>query len=508
MKKLVKFLTSSKFLLALMFVLNVALFVFAMTSLPNYVYPLFSSICALLLVGQVSRNTDTSANGLIWLIVIALMPFFGTALYVQLHTSRCSKAKKRKFQNVSYQSFKTLEQAQNSLDALSKFDQGSTNISKFVLNTEKWPVYTDTTSTYISSGDDFFLDMFTAIQKAKKYVLVEYFQIKSGEVWEKMFNVLRLKAREGVEVKLLYDEYGCIDSFDDNKFFKKLNNHGIETVPFNKIAPALNTFNQCRDHRKLVVIDGKIAYVGGIDVCDEYANIQSEYGVWKDAAVKLEGGAVWSYVVMFFNNWQVSAKKFIDVAKYKVSYEKNSKVKEFVQPYATTPLTKAPIAKSILLKAINTATKSVVITAPYLVFDHDVLQSIKLAAYSGVEVKIMLPGVIRNKALYFLTRSYYTEFIKAGVKVYEYTQGYIHSRMVVIDENTAIIGSAHLDFRKLNTHFESGAIIHNSKTVTSIKQDVDKLIGSSHAITLRDCKQRKIKEKLAARFLKFFAPFI
>lgn len=508
MKKFVKFLTSSRFLLALMFVINVLLFVAAMTLLPNYVYPLFSTICALLLVSQVSKHADTSANALVWLIVIVLMPFFGTALYVQLHTARCTKSKKRKFQNVSYQSFKTLEQNQNAIETLSKFDLGSANISKFVLNTEKWPVYTDTLATYLNDGEAYFNDMFATIQKAKKYVLVEYFQINSGKMWERLFDILRLKAREGVEVKFLYDEYGCMDSFEDDKFFKKLNNHGIETVAFNKIVPAFNTFNQCRDHRKLVIVDGNIAYVSGVNVSDESANLKEKYGIWKDGAIKLEGSAVWSYVVMFFNNWQVSAKKFVDVTKYKVTYSKNAKIKDIVQPYATSPLTKAPISKAVLLKLINSARKYVYIVAPYLMLDHDVLQSLKLVAYSGVEVKLVLPGISNKKSLYYLTRSYYTELIKAGVKVYEYSPGYIHTKMVVVDDNTAVLGSTNLDFRKLNVHFEAGVIVHSSKAVTAMKQDVDSLVGSCHTVTLRDCKQRKIKEKLAARFLKFFSPFV
>ena len=323
-----------------------------------------------------------------------------------------------------------------------------------------------------------------------------------------MFNILRFKAREGVEIKLIYDDFGCVDRFDDKKFFKKLINHGIDAVSFNRIIPTLNTFSQYRDHRKIVVIDGKVAFTGGINVGDEYANVKKKYGHWKDTAVKITGAATWSFTVMFLNNWQASTKKAIDISKYKVETEKSVKIKEFVQPYGTGPITKSPIARNTFMKVISGARKYIYLTTPYFIIDHEMMQTLKLAALSGVDVRLIMPGIPDKKWVFYLSRSYYAELIKSGVKIFEYSPGFVHAKMIVTDDTTAIVGSTNFDFRSLYLHFEAGVIVHNSKTVSTIKQDFDGIMGSSHQITLRDVKQRKWYEKLSAQFLKFFAPLM
>ena len=281
--------------------------------LNTYIYTLVSIFAALILVGFINADNETSEYKVIWIVTILLLPVFGVALYIQLKTTRGSKRQRKRFQNVSYLSYKALEQNPETIDGLNKYDAGACNYSKYLLNTEKWPVYNDTTATYLKDGETYFEDLFASIKDAKKYILLEYFIVKPGKVWKQLFDILRAKAREGVEIKLLYDDFGCADRFDDKKFFKKLSNHGIEAVPFNKLVPTINMFSQYRDHRKVVVIDGCIGYVGGINIGDEYANESNKFGHWKDTAVKLNGPAVWSLAVMFFNNWQVSTKKIIDI---------------------------------------------------------------------------------------------------------------------------------------------------------------------------------------------------
>ncbi len=508
MKKAVRFLTSSKFMLTLTFVLNVAVFVVACFVLPVYVYPIVSVLALLCLMFQITKEADSAPNALIWFILVLMLPFFSATLFIQLSSSRASKSKRRKYQNITYQSFKTLEQSNSTVDALTKFNLASANISKFVYNAEKWPTYSESSTSYLSTGELYYADLFNEIKQAKKYVLVQCYKIVPGKIWEEMFNILRLKAREGVEVKLLYDDFGCLTSFYDKKFFKKLNNHGIETIPFNKLGASIGSFSQCRNHQKLTIIDGKIAFVGGINIGDQYANIKKKNSFWKDCAVKVLGQAVWSYVVIFFNNWQFASKKFIDVTKYKVTYEKNAKVKEIVQPFETNPITKISVSKSIILKMIGAAQKNIIITAPYIIFDHDLLLALKQQAGSGVEVKLLLPGVSNKKISNYLTRSYYAELIKAGVKVFEYANNVVNSKLIVVDDSTFVLGSADFDFRKMFTHFEAGIIVHNSKTVLTAKQDIEKIISSSHAITLRDCKQRKMREKISARLIRMFTPFM
>ena len=279
-------------------------------------------------------------------------------------------------------------------------------------------------------------------------------------------------------------------------------------MAFNKVVPTVNSFSQYRDHRKIVVIDGKTAYTGGINVGDEYANQVKKYGHWKDTGVKIVGDAVWNFTVMFLNNWQVATKKSIDILNYKVNFEVQPKVKDYVQPYGTGPINNSAIARNIYMKAISSATKYIYITTPYFIIDQELMDCIKLTALSGVDVRIVTPGIPDKKWVFYLTRSYYEQLLKAGVKIYEYTPGFIHAKMVVSDDDTAIIGTTNFDFRSLYLHFECGTIIHNSKTVNAVKQDIDTTMGSSHLITLRDVKQRKWYEKILAQILKFFAPLM
>lgn len=508
MKKVIKFLTSSKFLLIFTFLINVALFTVFTIFVSPYVYTICSIIGLLILIGFLNKDNESPSYKIMWILIIVLLPVFGVALYLQLNKTRGSKRQRKRYQNVYYTAYKVLDQNVDALDGLTKYDLGAANITKYLLNSEKWPVYNDSTSTYFKDGESYYADLFENLKNAKKFILMEHFIINDGKVWLELFNILRLKAREGVEIKFIYDDFGCADRFDDKKFFKKLVNHGIDAVPFNKIVPTINTFSQYRDHRKIVVIDGEMAYTGGINIGDEYSNLESKYGYWKDAAIKVSGPATWNFTVMFFNNWQVSTKKEIDVSKYKVEFEKNNKIKEYIQPYATGPISKSPVARNNFLKIIGGARKYVYLTTPYFIIDQEMMHMLKLAALSGVDVRIVMPGIPDKKWVFYLSRSYYAELIKAGVKIYEYTPGFVHAKTLVVDDTTAIVGSTNFDFRSLYLHFEAGVVIHNSKTVVQVKQDIDNTVGNSHLVTLRDVKQRKLIEKFCAQFLKFFAPLM
>ena len=508
MKKFLNFIASYKFILALTFLINVAIFVVVTLFVGSHFYLIFQFIGLLLAIGFINKNNESPSYKIMWIVIILAMPLFGVALYYQLKTRRGTRRTLKAWKNVNYTSSKFLEQDPEVIDALTKYDPKAKNISQYTLATEKWPVYSNTTSTYLKDGENYFKELFEDLKTAEKFIFLEYFIIKPGKIWEELFNILRVKAREGVEVKLLYDDFGCVDRFEDKKFFKKLYNHGIHAVSFNKIKPTINSFSQYRDHRKIVVIDGKVAYTGGINIGDEYANIVNKFGHWKDTGVKIAGDAVWNFTVMFLNNWQVATKKPIDILNYKVDFEKQPKVKDFVQPYGTGPINNAAIARNIYMKAINGAKKYIYITTPYFIIDQELMDCIKLAALSGVDVRIVTPGIPDKKWVFYLTRSYYEPLIKVGVKIYEYSPGFIHAKMVVSDDETAIVGSTNFDFRSLYLHFECGAIIHNSKTINSVKQDFDNIMGTSHLMTLRDVKQRKWYEKVAAQFLKFFAPLM
>ncbi len=508
MKKILQFLTSSRFLLSITFIINVALFAFITFFIGSYVYTLISILAMFIVIGFLNKHNEASSYKIMWLVIIFVMPVFGVALYLQLKTTRGPKRERRRYQHHALQAYKLFEQDSEVLNSLEKFNADSANLSKYLINTEKYPVHTNSTTQYLKDGEIYFEDLFEALNNAKKYILLEFFIIAPGNVWDRLFEILRFKAREGVEIKLIYDDFGCIDRFQDKRYFEKLINHGIEAVCFNKIAPVIATFSQYRDHRKIVIIDGEIAYTGGLNIADEYANKKKKFGHWKDTAVKIQGAAVWNFIIMFFIHWQYASKKAINISKYKVEFENNNKLKECVQPYATGPITQSPIARNAFMKIISGAEKYIYITTPYLIIDHEMMHLIKIVSLSGVDVRIIMPGIPDKRWIFYLSRSYYADLIKSGVKIYEYTPGFVHAKMLVSDDATTIIGSTNFDFRSLYLHFEAGAVIHNSKTVLNVKNDIYDIIANSHLVTLRDLKQRKWYERMSAQVLKFFAPLM
>ncbi len=508
MKKIIKFVTSSKFLLALMLLINIALFVFITLTVSVYLYTFIAVLAGLILVGFLNADNERAEYKVVWIALIVLLPVFGTALYLQLKTARGSKRQRHHFQDVNETSYMSLHQDEEVFKNFVKQNAGVANYSKYLLNTEKWPIYNNTKVDYLSNGETYFDSVFDAIEKAKKYILLEYFIVKPGKIWDKMLELLKEKAKAGVEIKLLYDDFGCIDRFGEKKYFKKLANFGIEALPFNKIIPTINTFSQYRDHRKIVVVDGLVGFVGGINLGDEYANIEEKFGYWKDTALKISGPAVWSLVVMFFDNWQVSSKSNLDISSYKNEIAGDTESQDFVQPYGTGPITKAPIARNLFSKMISGAKKCIYITTPYFIIDSTIIQDLKLAVLSGVEVNIIMPGIPDKRWVYYLSRSYYAGLIRAGVKIYEYTKGFVHAKMVMVDDRATVVGSTNFDFRSLYLHFESGVLVQGAKTSAVVKQDMKDVIKDSHLVTLQDIKRRKLNEKFIGAFLKFFAPFM
>lgn len=510
MKKIIKFLYSSKFLLTLAFLANVAIYILFSLFVSRFAYEALLIVGVILSFLVLNKNSEQAIYKFLWAVVIIMFPLFGVMLYLHIKTKRGTKQQRKVWQSITYNSSKYLEQNLEIVDNLKKNDVAYANVNKYILNFENMPVYQNSQSQYIASGEEYFKELYDDLKRAKKYILLEYFIIKPGKVWDELFEILRHKAREGVEVKLIYDDLGCLNTFKDKKLFQKLENHKIEAVPFNKIQPGLNLFVNYRDHRKMAIIDGKVAYVGGGNIGDEYANITQNYGYWKDCAIKIMGPAVWNNIILFFNSWAMSSKGEIDITKYVPQFTEvvPAKNKEFIQPFGTGPLTMEPVSRNLYMKMINTAKDYIYITTPYFIMDNALQQSLKLASASGVEVKIIMPATANKKWRFYLSRAYYEGLIKAGIKIYEYSPGYINSKMLLTDGAQAVVGTANFDFRSLYLHFENGVLISNSKTLNSIKFDFDSIINSSHLISLRDLKQRKWYEKISSQILKVFAPLI
>ena len=305
-------------------------------------------------------------------------------------------------------------------------------------------------------------------------------------MWNGILDVLFEKVRRGVEVYLIYDDVGCFFLLPkDYKAF--LEKHGIRTCVFNPFRPILSTVQNARDHRKIAVIDGEVAYTGGINMADEYINEIEKHGHWKDAGIRLEGAAVRSFTVMFLQMWTMCTGEREDYNLY-CSTTPGSENDGIVLPYADSPLDRENVCEHVYLQIINNAKRYVYINTPYLIVDDSMVSALCLAAKSGVDVKIVTPGKWDKRFVHFTTRSYYRELIDAGVEIYEYTDGFIHAKTFVSDDIVASIATANLDFRSLYLHFECGTWLYKSKAVLELKQDFTDNLSRCTRIEKKDCR--------------------
>ena len=347
--------------------------------------------------------------------------------------------------------------------------------------------------------------MVQELKKAKKFIFLEYFIMQSGEFFDSLFNVLVEKVKEGVDVRLIYDDFGCSSKMS-SFFYKEVRKAGIKCYAFNMIRPFLDIRQNNRDHRKIMVIDGVVGFTGGINIADEYINIDSKFGLWKDNCVMLKGPAVNSLTTLFLSIWNLIEKKkknedtIIDIENFSYSRNKEYDVREnkkqngFVTPFGEEPFDGEESARNVLLQMITKATKYVYISTPYLILDEEMITALEIAAKSGVDVRIITPGTPDKKIVYQCTRSFYGSLLVSGVKVYEYKPGFNHEKMMVVDGVMAETGTINLDFRSLYLHYENGIFFYGGKEVKDMDDDLKEMIKDSKEIFLNDyLKVSKIK---------------
>lgn len=372
-----------------------------------------------------------------------------------------------------------------------------------------FPVYENTRTRYLSPGEEIYKVLLQELEKAKAYIFLEFFIIEEGIMWNSILEILKRKAAQGVDVRILYDDIGCFLRLPKD-YPKKLKSYGIRCLVFNKFKPLLTATQNCRDHRKIVAIDGKVAFTGGFNLADEYINAIHPFGHWKDAGVLLEGEAAWSMALIFLQMWMMNGNSEEDVTKYYPWKEVPCPVAKndsWVQPYADAPYDSENVSEHVYLQIINTAKHYVYINTPYLVVDDSMLSALSLAAKSGVDVRIVTPFRWDKRLVHFTTRSYYRELIRAGVKIYEYSKGFIHSKTFVSDDTVATIGSANLDFRSLYLQFECGVWMYKTEAVTELRDDFLKTLEICHEVREEECHGNMVT-RFFQDFLRLFAPLM
>lgn len=504
MKKFFSFFVSKRFILCFSFFVNLILFFLLTYYINSVVYSIISIVVTILAVLCLIGSNDEPIYKITWALAIAVFPLFGTVLYLYLRNCRATKRKRKLFNAIKQESLQFMKNSENEFKELENLHNKQFNIAEYLKKTTNMSLYKNTSVLYLKNGETYFKELINDLKTAEKYILLQYYIIEHGKVWDEILKVLKERSAKGVEIKILYDDFGCMDKIS-RTYFKNLKDFNIEAIEFNKCNATINKYSQYRDHRKLCVIDGKIGYVGGINLADEYANIASKFGYWKDTGVRLEGEAVWGLIVLFSDNWKLEKKPF-DIEKYKVEYSKTNS--SYVQPFGSGPLYVEPIARNNYVNMINSAKQYVYICTPYLLLDTTTIDALKIAAKSGVDVRIIMPGIPDKKFIWYMGRAHYKELVNAGVKIYEFKPGFVHAKMVIVDDMTCCVGTINFDFRSLYLHFENGVLIYNDKEILNIKQDFIKTINKSVQVTTETVKSRKWYEKVIANVLRFFAPLM
>lgn len=328
-------------------------------------------------------------------------------------------------------------------------------------------------------------------------------------MWNSILEILEEKVKQGVEVRLIYDDMGCMFTLP-YQYDKKLREKGINACVFNPFAPVLNSGFNNRDHRKICVIDGYIGFNGGINLADEYINEYEKYGHWKDTAVILEGDAVWNLTVMFLSVWNYIHGTTEDYEKYRPNVYQKEKFSAdgYIQPYMDSPLDDETVGENVYFNLINNAKDYVYITTPYLIIDNEMMTALSTAAKSGIDVRIITPYVPDKWYVHAVTRAHYEALTENGVKIYEYTPGFIHAKTFVVDDSYSVVGTINLDYRSLYLHFECGTWMYQTDCVMQMKEDFLKTLEVCQPVTLEDCRRVKWYRKIGRSILRIFAPLM
>ncbi|MBQ9983753.1 MAG: cardiolipin synthase [Lachnospiraceae bacterium] len=500
---------------AILIILQLCFLIFSFIYLREqyiHIQTLFSIISLVLIVYLVNRPINPSYK-LVWCITIATVPVFGALLYLILYVNDTRFRFRRSIRKSVEESKTHLTQDESIMLALEDTMEDSTPQARYIYNLAKYPVYQNTSVTYFSSGEEYYIRLLEELEKAEHFIFIEFFIIHEGIFWNSVLDILREKVRNGVEVKILYDDMGSVRTLPP-MYFEELRKFGIECYCFNPFSPTLSLRLNNRDHRKIVVIDGHTSFTGGINLADEYINKwQKLNGYWKDTGIMLKGEATWNFSVMFLQLWQHATETSVDYEQYQLSPEEfpaecKANADGYVQPYADNPLYSEIVAENVYLNMIHRATKYIFITTPYLIVDNEMITSLTLAAQSGVDVRILTPGVPDKKAVFMITRSFYEPLTKAGVKIYEYTPGFIHSKMMIADGEYAVVGSINLDYRSLYLHFECAAFLYHCKEIEEIKEDILECLEVSKEITYESCLQLNKPYRLWQSLLRLYAPLL
>ena len=514
MKKFFNFIFSSIFFITCMFLIQLTLLIIFLLYFNKYFIYLYglNLIVGMIFTFIIINDNINPAFKITWILISIALPFLGGMIYLTFGEKRLLKSVKKRLFNFSIKFKDSMDLTKDyDIETLNDSDMNVYRQAKYVNTATGSPVFFNTKTKYFSSGEKSFEEYLNDLKSAKKFIFMEYFIISEGFFLDSVLKILKEKAEKGLDVKIILDDVGSIFTLS-NKKIEEMKSYGIKIVEFNQIHGIILPKHNNRTHRKMTIIDGKIAYTGGINIADEYINVIEKYGYWKDSVLKLEGHAVASFINMFISLWDYSTGENTDLNSLydKKDIEKNSNIKEelgVVIPFSETPIEEST-SENMYLNMIRRANRYIYITTPYLIITWEMENALISAAKTGVDVRIITPHIPDKKYVHLLTRSFYKRLIDNGVKIYEFEKGFIHAKNFVCDDEFVVIGSINLDYRSLYLHFECAVWTFGTPIIKDVKRDFERTLKKSIAITPEWIKKRKLITRILQSLLKLFAPLM
>lgn len=468
------------------------------------------SLLSIIVVVAIINEEINPMYKLAWIMLVVAIPVFGTFTYLMVRFQPGQVFLKKNQDKFGEQMVPYLVQNEATRRTIEGESKDLYNTARYLYSTLNFPVYTNTKTDYFAEGSKLFRRMLIELGKAEKFIFLEYFIIEEGIMWDAILEILKAKVQQGVEVRVMYDGTCCFKLLPYS-YPKQLEAMGIKAKIFSPIVPILSIHQNNRDHRKILVIDGKVGFTGGINLADEYINEVERFGHWKDGGVMLKGKAVNSLTCMFLQMWNLDKlDNKLDVEQYDqyMTQEIYENKKGYVIPYGDNPLDKENTGEQIYLDIINQAKDYVYIMTPYLILDHEMLSALKAAAKRGVDLRIVMPHIPDKKYAFDLARSYYEELIRGGVKIYEYIPGFVHSKVFLSDDEKAVVGTINMDYRSLFLNYECGVYMYNTGCIGDLRQDFSETFKKCITVTLEYYKGISLFHRICGKMLRLIAPLM
>ncbi len=455
---------------------------------------------------KITASDDNPDYKAPWLLVVMLIPVAGFMLYFMFYSRKLKSKYVKRLSELRTRGYDGEDSALT--EALRESDPHACSQAKMLCRLSGGRLFSNTEVTYFPLGEHMLPELLSDLEAAERFIYMEYFIIEEGKFWDPVLEVLKRKAAAGVEVKLLYDDLGCMSALPAD-YDKQLRRFGIEAAQFSRLRGNADSEFNNRSHRKITVIDGRIGYTGGINIADEYINERSRFGHWKDTGIRLFGEGVWELTALFVADYGISVKTPPTFSDGLYPEQPDLRAEGMLIPFGDgpSPIYERRVGKSVIMNMLAHATEYACITTPYLIPDSETCAALESAAERGVRVQIITPGVPDKRMVYEMTRSFYPRLMKAGVEIYEYTPGFVHAKSYLVDGKYAMIGTINLDYRSLVHNFENGVWLYNCPVIGEMKKDFDDTLSACRRVTDGDLKVGAFRRMLRA-VLRIFAPIM